>query len=87
MAHADRKQFSIYLTDEQNEKITKYAKKLDISKQRMMSNLLDIGLEDVAVLDKMGVLFLGARVRDLVHKIKNVDPDKLESYYDESEES
>ncbi len=87
MAHADRKQFSIYLTDEQNEKITKYSKKLNVSKQKMMSNLLDIGLDEVAVLNKLGFLALGVRVRDLAHKIKKVDPDKLDSYYDDSEES
>ncbi len=87
MAHADRKQFTIYLTEEQNEKITKYAKKIDVSKQKMMSNLLDIGLDEVAALNRLGFLGLGVRVRDLVNKLKNVDPDTLDSCYDDSEDS
>jgi cell division protein ZapA (FtsZ GTPase activity inhibitor) len=84
MAHANRKQFTIYLTDEQNEKITKYAKKMDVSKQRLMSNLIDIGLDEVATLNKLGFLAIGITVRDLLDKIKKIDPKTMDNYSDES---
>lgn len=79
MAHADKKQMALYVTPEQHEKIIKYAKKIGISRQKLLENILANGLEDLALLQKSGILAIGVGVRDLAYKIRNkeIDPSAL----------
>ncbi|SDE61468.1 hypothetical protein [Desulfuromonas thiophila] len=76
MAHAKKKQIALYVTDEQHEKISKYADKIGISKQKLLENILSNGLDDLAILEKSGILAIGVGIRDLAYKIrhKEIDP-------------
>jgi hypothetical protein len=76
MAHANKKQVALYLTDEENEKITKYADKIGISRQKLLANMVNAGLDDLAMMEKYGILTIGVGVRDLLYKFKNkeIDP-------------
>lgn len=85
MAHADKKQMALYVTPEQHEKITKYAKKIGISRQKLLENILGNGLDDLALLEKSGILAIGVGVRDLAYKIRNkeIDPSSLPNHGEE----
>ena len=79
MAHADRKQISLFVTDEQLDKLNKYSKKIGISRQNLLENILKGGLEDIGVLNKCGIIAVGVGLRDLAYKIrhKEIDPSVL----------
>ena len=79
MAHANKKQIALYVTDEEHEKITQYADKIGISRQKLLSNFVNAGLEDLAVMDKFGILAVGVGIRDLAYKIRHneIDPSML----------
>lgn len=76
MAHAKKKQIALYVTDEQHEKIVKYADKIGISRQKLLENILTNGLDDLAILEKSGILSIGVGIRDLAYKLrhKEIDP-------------
>ena len=79
MAHANKKQVALYVTEEENSKITEYAEKIGISRQKLMSNFINAGLDDLAIMNKYGILAIGVGVRDLAYKIRNkeIDPTLL----------
>ena len=76
MAHANRKQISLFVTDDELEKLGRYSKKIGISRQKLLENILAGGLEDLGSLEKYGILAIGVGVRDLLYKIRNkeIDP-------------
>lgn len=73
MAHANRKRVALYLTDKQIEKISMYSEELDISKQQVMSNIIDVGLDDLALLKRTGFLMIGKGFRNLVYKLRKTE--------------
>ena len=75
MAHSNKKQIALYVTDEQHEKIINYADKIGISRQKLLSNFVDSALDDLAVLDKFGILAIGVGIRDLAYKIRHKEID------------
>ncbi len=79
MAHADRKQISLFVTDDQLEKLNKYSKKIGISRQNLLENIIKGGLDDIGVLNKCGIIAVGVGLRDLAYKIrhKEIDPSVL----------
>ena len=86
MAHANKKQVALYLEEKEIEKIAMYADKIGISRQKLMHNLIKAGLDDLAMMDKFGIITIGTGVRDLLYKIKNkeIDPAALGMKKDES---
>ena len=82
MAHKNKKQIAFYVTEEENEKIDKYSKKIGISRQALLSNILNSGLDDIAALNKYGILAIGVGLRDLLEKFKNKE---IESILPENE--
>ena len=79
MAHANKKQISLFLTDEELEKLNKYSKEIGISRQKLLENLLGIGLDELEAMKKYGLLAVGVGIRDLVDKLKKkgIDPASL----------
>jgi hypothetical protein len=71
MAHKDRKQVALYLTEEEDRQITMYAKEIGISKQQLLSNLIGTSLDDLALLKRSGLLMIGKGFRNLVHRLRN----------------
>ena len=69
----DRQEFSLRLEKTQVKQLDLYAKKLGISRNQLISKLLDIGLDDVRLLDSVGLLMIGKGVRSLVLKIRDGD--------------
>lgn len=67
----DRKQITIYLEHGTANKLEKYAKKIKVSRQRLIENLLENGLEDLNALEKTGMLFVGVGLRDLFDQVRN----------------
>lgn len=58
------------------ERLDGYAKKVGVSRQKLISNLLEAGLDDLAVMDHLGVLLAGRgfrAARDMI--LKKADPD------------
>ena len=83
MAHANRKRVALYLTDEEISKISMYADEIGVSKQQLLANLINTGLDDLALLKKSGLLMIGKGFRNLVYKLRNkeieIDEDIQES--------
>jgi len=77
MAHANRKPITVYLTDEEREQLTHYAKKIGISRQKLIANLVDTGLDDLKLMECFGILTIGKGVRDLLYKMKMEGVDSL----------
>jgi len=79
MAHANRKQISLFVTEEELEKLNKYSKEIGISRQKLLENLLGIGFDELEAIRKYGLLSIGLGVRALVRKLKNkgIDPSTL----------
>lgn len=66
-----KKSKTVMLTDSEDKKIEELAKKLEISKTLLMRNLLLIGLNDIDVLNKAGLLSVCMRGEKLYKKIRN----------------
>lgn len=79
MAHANKKQIALYVTAEQDEKITMHAKDIGVSKQKLLSNLVDTGLDDLDLLKKSGLLMIGKGFRNLVDRIRSGDISSVNS--------
>jgi metal-responsive CopG/Arc/MetJ family transcriptional regulator len=66
----DKKQVLIRLQENQIERLDHYAKKIKVSRNQVISNLIDVGLDDLRMLEKTGLLVLGAGLRDLIRNIR-----------------
>ena len=66
-----KKQVALYLTEEENEKISIYSKKIGVTRQQLMSNLINTGLDELKAMEKYGILAIGVGVRDLLYSLKN----------------
>jgi metal-responsive CopG/Arc/MetJ family transcriptional regulator len=53
-----KKQFTVMLKPSVVDEIDRIAKKLDLSRSQLMANLIQSGLDDAKVLEKMGMLDL-----------------------------
>lgn len=49
------------------------AQKMGLSRNQLMNNLLACGTDDLLILDKVGLLSLGAGIRDLISLAHNPD--------------
>lgn len=68
---------NVKMSKAQVEKIDYYAKKLRLNRSQMSRNLIDIGLDDMEILQSFGIYSLVGYVRDM--KIKPKDIIKLSS--------
>lgn len=64
-------QFTAMLKPSVVEEIDKYAEKIGLSRSQMISNILDIGLDEIRAMDKWGLLRVGVFTRDIVDKIRD----------------
>jgi metal-responsive CopG/Arc/MetJ family transcriptional regulator len=53
-----KKQYTVMLKPSTVQEIDRLAKKLDLSRSQLMSNLIQMGLDDAKVLDKAGALWI-----------------------------
>lgn len=65
-----------------NAKIERYAKKLGLSKNQLMNNLLEAGLEDLRILEAVGLLQIGIGIRSLTEMVR--DREGLNYIHDEA---
>lgn len=65
-----KKQYTIMLKPSVVEEIDKLAVKLDISRSKFMANLVESGLEDAKVLDKLQVFKIVMAGGKLANKLK-----------------
>lgn len=55
------------------ERLDKYAKKLKISRNQLILNLLTVGLDDLRLLDRSGMLVVGMGFRKLVDQLRRTE--------------
>ena len=79
MTQEKKKQVALYLTDAQNDTITEYANKVGVTRQKLMSNMIDNGIDELKAMERYGILAVGVGVRDLLYKLKakGVTPESL----------
>jgi len=65
-------QLKIKVTEEEAKKIEELAKKMEMTKSRLIRNLLLGGLDDAVFLNKIGILPLVKNLRDLKDKLSGV---------------
>lgn len=62
---------TIRYTKEMSDKLDYYAEKMGLSKNQLMVNLLSCEIDELAVLDKLGVLRFGSGVRNLLEAYRS----------------
>lgn len=67
---SDRQQITLKLDRPAIEKLDNYSKELKITRQQLMENLIDTGLDDLKILKASGMLMIGTAVRDLAAKLR-----------------
>lgn len=72
MSERENKQYSVQLDPEVIEKIDYYAKKYDIPRSKLMRNLILVGLDDMTVLHKAGIIKTVQFADKVVTTIKNL---------------
>ena len=65
-----KKQYTVMLKPSVVEEIDRIAKKMDLSRSQLMANLIDMGLEDAKLLDKIGVVKLVMVGGKLANRLK-----------------
>ena len=66
----ERQEFSLRLEKRLVVELDDFAKKMGLSRNQLISNCLDAGLDDLRLLNSVGLLVVGKGVRDLVDKIR-----------------
>jgi len=66
-----REPFSTMLKPRAIEDIKRLAEKMHITPSLMASNLIDMGLDDAELLDKLGLIRVTLIANDVANKIKN----------------
>ncbi|MGW8180012.1 MAG: hypothetical protein ACWGQW_14810 [bacterium] len=59
------------------DRLDKYAVKMELSRNQLMCNLLACGLDDLAVLDRLGMIRVGVGIRNLVETARSKNPRQL----------
>lgn len=50
--------------------LDKYAEKMGLSRNQLMNNLVNIGLDDLRNLDRLGMIRLGVGIRTMMEKLR-----------------
>jgi len=69
----DKLQTTIRITQAQADKLDYYANKMGLSRNQLLVNMITIMNDDLALLDRLGLLRLGAGIRDLLRMANNPD--------------
>mgnify|MGYP000440780050 CR=1 FL=1 len=69
----DRISTTLRITHKQASDLDYYANKMGLSRNQLLTNLISVELDDLALLDKLGILRIGAGLRDLLALAKNQD--------------
>jgi len=67
----ERKTFSVRLPVQQAQEVERYAEKMGLSSNQLLNNVIAVGLDDLRLLNSVGLLVVGRGVRDLVEKIRH----------------
>ena len=70
MAHKNKKQVALYLTEDEIEKVSKYSELYGISKQQLLRNLISTGLDEISILRKMGIMSLALVFRSVGERFR-----------------
>jgi len=65
------KPFTVRLPLHLADQVDRYADKMGLSTNQLINNLVDVGLDDLRLLNTVGLLVVGRGVRDLVDKIRH----------------
>jgi len=65
------KPYTVRLQEKQGAEIEKFAAKMGLSTNQLMVNLVNVGLDDLRLLNSVGLLVVGRGLRDLVEKIRS----------------
>jgi len=65
-----KQQFTVMLKPSVVKEIDKYAVKAELSRSQLMANLIEMGLDDARVLDKMGLLNALKAGRKIINSLK-----------------
>ncbi len=75
----NKRRVSLDFEPEIIDRLDKYAAKIGISRQRLVFNLIEAGLDDLAIMDSVGLLLAGRgfrSVRDMVMRTRDIDEDE-----------
>lgn len=79
MKKLNQKTITFRIEDAQLDLITKYSKKMNLNRSHLIRNLLNVGLDDLKLLDKTGLLSLAIKGRNLLDIVRtSIDDDKFE---------
>lgn len=67
------KAFTVRLPERQGEEVERFAKKMGLNTNQLMVNLITVGIDDLKLLNSVGLLVVGRGVRELVEKIRSGD--------------
>jgi len=59
------------------EALDKYAAKMGLSRNQLMNNLLAVSLEDLKMMDRMGMIKVGVGIRTLLERIREPNQQPL----------
>jgi len=65
------KPYTVRLPEKQGAEVEKFAEKMGLSTNQLMVNLVNVGLDDLRMLNSVGLLVVGRGLRDLVEKIRS----------------
>jgi hypothetical protein len=63
-------QFSVMLKPSKVEEIDKFAEKYNLTRSQLMANLMEIGLDEMRALDKIGIVPLVYQSSNIMKKFK-----------------
>jgi len=66
-------QTTLRITHDQADKLDYYSNKMGLSRNQLLTNMISVSLDDLKLLDNLGLLRLGAGVRELFNLAKNSD--------------
>lgn len=69
----DRISTTLRISQTQADDLDYYANKIGLSRNQLLTNIITVELENLLVLDKLGILRLGVGLRDLLDFARNQD--------------
>lgn len=69
----DRISTTLRISQTQADELDYYANKIGLSRNQLLTNIITVELENLLVLDKLGILRLGVGLRDLLDFARNQD--------------
>ncbi|MGW8180384.1 MAG: hypothetical protein ACWGQW_16735 [bacterium] len=67
----EQKVYTVRLPDHIADQVDHYAEKMGLSANQLLNRLIEIGVDDLRLLNSVGLLVVGKGIRDLVDKIRH----------------